>query len=85
MKKTKDYSGNGLKKRLMEVSGIQPKPDKRNEMLDLEGLTYGDLFDIVHQEVKNYFEETFDEPKVDSDELDEELQRILDELDFEIK
>ena len=44
-----------------------------------------DLFDIVHQEVKNYFEETFDEPKVEPDELDEELQRILDELDFEVK
>jgi len=85
MKKTKDYSGIGLKKRLMEVSGIQPPKSKRDETLDLNGMTYGELYDIVHQEVKNYFEETFDEPQVEPDELDEELQRILDELDFEIK
>jgi len=85
MKKTKDYSGMGLKKRLMEVSGIQSPKSKRDEVIELEGMTYGDLFDIVHQEVKNYFEETFDEPKVEPYELDEELQRILDELDFEVK
>lgn len=87
MKKTKDYKGHQLKKRLMEVSGIEPPKDLRDEPLELSGLTYGDLFDIVHTEVKKYFEETFESPDAigDEDELDEELQRILDELDFELK
>jgi len=86
MKKTKDYRGQQLKRRLMEVSGIQEPTNKRDEMIDLNGITYGDLFDIVHQEVKNYFEETFDNPpmeKGDEVELDEELQRIIDELEFD--
>ena len=86
MKKTKDYRGHQLKRRLMEVSGIEPQKDLRDEPLELSGLTYGDLFDIVHTEVKKYFEETFESPtagsRSDEDELDEELQRILDELDF---
>jgi len=85
MKKTKDYTGIGLKRRLMEVSGIREPQDKREQLIDLEGLTYGELFDIVHTEVKNYFEETFDTPQTEEDELDEELQRFLDELDFELK
>lgn len=85
MKKTKDYKGYQLKQRLMEISGVKQPTEKRDEMLDLNGMTYGELYDIVHQEVKNYFEETFDEPQVEPDDLDEELQRILDELDFEIK
>lgn len=87
MKKTKDFTGHQLKQRLMEVSGIRPPKDKQDQLIDLEGLTYGELFDIVHTEVKNYFEETFESPDVsgDEDELDEELQRILDELDFDIK
>ena len=73
----------------MEVSGIEPQKDLRDEPLELSGLTYGDLFDIVHTEVKKYFEETFDKPsgayETDEEDLDEELQRILDELDFELK
>lgn len=87
MKKTKDFTGHQLKQRLMEVSGIRPPKDKQDQLIDLEGLTYGELFDIVHTEVKNYFEETFESPDAsgDEDELDEELQRILDELDFDIK
>jgi hypothetical protein len=88
MKKTKDYRGQQLKRRLMEISGIQEPLSKKDEMIDLHGITYGELFDIIHQEVKNYFEETFDSPTMEKDEeieLDEELQRIIDELDFEIK
>lgn len=87
MKKTKDFTGHQLKQRLMEVSGIRPPKDKQDQLIDLEGLTYGELFDIVHTEVKNYFEETFESPNSlgGEDELDEELQRILDELDFDIK
>lgn len=87
MKKTKDFTGHQLKQRLMEVSGIRPPENKLDQLIDLEGLTYGELFDIVHTEVKNYFEETFESPNSlgAEDELDEELQRILDELDFDIK
>ena len=92
MKKTKDYSGKGLKKRLMEVSGIQEPTShhlnkKDTDLVDVFGLTYGELKKLIQAEVKEYFDETFDKPQVDNDvvDLDEELQKILDELDFELK
>lgn len=89
MKKTKNYRGEFLKKRLMEVSGIQPRQSEREKLINIQGMTYGELFDIIHQSVKDYFDETFESPATlvagDGSELeiDEELQRILDELDFD--
>lgn len=88
MKKTKDYTGIGLKKRLMEVSGIKEPQNKKEQLIELEGFTYGELFDIIHQEVKNYFDGTYDNPymsKEDEMDLDEELQSIIDELDFDLR
>lgn len=92
MKKTKDYRGHQLRERLMEVSGIQPQSHhlskKDDELVDVFSLTYGELKKLIQSSMREYFEETFDNPSMNKDEemeLDEELQRIIDELDFEIK
>ena len=94
MKKTKDYSGESLRKRLMEVSGIeQPnhhQQKKDTELVDVFSLTYGELKELIRVEVREYFDETFESPTAtgsssDDEELDEELQRFLDELNFELK
>lgn len=92
MKKTKDYTGHQLRERLMEVSGIQPQSHhlskKDDEMIDVFGLTYGELKKLIQASMREYFEETFDNPKMDNEdelELDDELQRIIDELDFDAR
>jgi len=38
---------------------------------------------MIRQEVQNYFEDTFETDLPIEDEVDEELQKIINELEFE--
>lgn len=90
----KKLSPKELRERWRQVSGIQLKENQshhlmkdKDEVVDTFTLTYGELDKIIDERVKAYFENAFENPAdLDTEEeIDEELQRIIDELEFDIE
>ena len=90
----KKLSGKALRERWRQVSGIQLNENQshhlmkeKDEVIDTFTLTYGELDKIIDDRVKAYFNDTFLDPEdLDTEEeIDEDLQRILDELEFDIE
>ena len=75
---------NEIKERLRINAGlIKENNEKEDELLDLTEFTKERLKGMIRQEVQNYFEETFETDLPIEDEVDEELQKIINELEFE--
>jgi pyruvate-formate lyase-activating enzyme len=62
---------------------IKENNEKEEELLDLTEFTKESLKGMISQEVQNYFEDTFETDLPIEDEVDEELQKIINELEFE--
>ena len=62
---------------------IKENNEKEEELLDLTEFTKESLKGMIRQEVQNYFEDTFETDLPIEDEVDEELQKIINELEFE--
>ena len=72
------------KERLRINAGlIKENNEKEEELLDLTEFTKESLKGMIRQEVQNYFEDTFETDLPIEDEVDEELQKIINELEFE--
>jgi pyruvate-formate lyase-activating enzyme len=75
---------NEIKERLRINAGlIKENNEKEDELLDLTEFTKESLKGMIRQEVQNYFEDTFETDLPIEDEVDEELQKIINELEFE--
>ena len=75
---------NEIKERLKINAGlIKENNEKEDELLDLTEFTKESLKGMIKQEVQNYFEDTFETDLPIEDEVDEELQKIINELEFE--
>jgi len=78
---------NQIRERLKRSAGIlkenYDKVPERDDYIDMVGIRKGELRDMIHQAVKDYFDETFDTPPMDEEDV--ELQRIIDELEFEFE
>ena len=75
---------NEIKERLRINAGlIKENNEKEDELLDLTEFTKESLKGMIRQEVQNYFEDTFETDVPIEDEVDEELQKIINELEFE--
>lgn len=75
---------NEIKERLRINAGlIKENNEKEDELLDLTEFTKESLKGMIKQEVQNYFEDTFETDLPIEDEVDEELQKIINELEFE--
>jgi pyruvate-formate lyase-activating enzyme len=75
---------NEIKERLKINAGlIKENNEKEEELLDLTEFTKESLKGMISQEVQNYFEDTFETDLPIEDEVDEELQKIINELEFE--
>ena len=75
---------NEIKERLKINAGlIKENNEKEEELLDLTEFTKESLKGMIRQEVQNYFEDTFETDLPIEDEVDEELQKIINELEFE--
>lgn len=75
---------NEIKERLKINAGlIKENNEKEDELLDLTEFTKESLKGMIRQEVQNYFEDTFETDLPIEDEVDEELQKIINELEFE--
>jgi pyruvate-formate lyase-activating enzyme len=73
-----------IKERLRINAGlIKENNEKEEELLDLTEFTKESLKGMIRQEVQNYFEDTFETDLPIEDEVDEELQKIINELEFE--
>jgi pyruvate-formate lyase-activating enzyme len=73
-----------IKERLRINAGlIKENNEKEEELLDLIEFTKESLKGMIRQEVQNYFEDTFETDLPIEDEVDEELQKIINELEFE--
>ena len=62
---------------------LKENNEKEDELLDLTEFTKESLKGMIRQEVQNYFEDTFETDLPIEDEVDEELQKIINELEFE--
>ena len=77
---------NEIKERLKINAGlIKENNEKEEELLDLTEFTKESLKSMIRTEVQNYFEETFetDTDIEEEEEYDKELQKIINELEFE--
>ena len=73
-----------IKERLRINAGlIKENNEKEEELLDLTEFTKESLKGMIRQEVQNYFEDRFETDLPIEDEVDEELQKIINELEFE--
>ena len=73
-----------IKERLRINAGlIKENNEKEEELLDLTEFTKESLKGMIRQEAQNYFEDTFETDLPIEDEVDEELQKIINELEFE--
>jgi pyruvate-formate lyase-activating enzyme len=73
-----------IKERLRINAGlIKENNEKEEELLDLTEFTKESLKGMIRQEVQNYFEDTFETDLPIEDEVDEELQKTINELEFE--
>lgn len=74
---------NQIRERLKRSAGIIKEDfdgvSGKEDLIELEGITKGELMNMVHQAVKDYFDETFDTSPMEEEE-DDELQSIIDEL-----
>ena len=77
---------NEIKERLKINAGlIKENNEKEEELLDLTEFTKESLKGMIRQEVQNYFEDTFETDLPIEDEVDEELQKIINELELEFE
>ena len=80
---------NEIRERLKRNAGIitESKNESHTKIFDIEDLTYEDLLRLVHQSVKEYFEDTFDtSPDIEDMDMEEdvELAKIIKELELEL-
>lgn len=80
---------NEIRERLKVNAGIikENTGKEKEELIDLSGFTMSDLKELIRSSVNDYFDETFDtEPTYEDwkENDDEELQKIIDELEIEL-
>lgn len=80
---------NEIRERLKVNAGIIKENigKEKDELIDLSGFTMSDLKELIRSSVNDYFDETFDtEPTYEDwkENDDEELQKIIDELEIEL-
>jgi hypothetical protein len=77
-----------IRERLQATAGILTESNHaEDDVLEIEGMLKSELKDLIRDMVREYFNETFDEPQQygEEEEEDLELERILAELELELK